>query len=112
MLFEGEPFLWFDTLAAAQAVYNESGEQARACILNEFAIIRRNESLDFTSGYSWVTILFRFSRKRGDDVRTAEARVQGELQDESNVDIGQRLRCRGGVGGRASGAYRRLEGVS
>ncbi len=64
--FEGDPLLWFDTLAAARVVYNESGEQARDCLVTEFKTIKRNQSLEFTSGYSWTTILFKFPRKRGE----------------------------------------------
>ena len=72
VLFEDQPLLWFDTLSAAQAVYYASAEQARECVLNEFKIIRRNKSLEFTSGYSWATILFRFPRKHGEDLLAAD----------------------------------------
>ena len=61
-------------------------------MLNEFKLIRRNESLQFTSGYSWATILFRFPRKRGDDLVAAEARVLEELKEETDANLGERLR--------------------
>src|SRR5438093_6374254 len=77
VLFEDQPLLWFDTLSAAQAVYYASAEQALKCVLNEFKIIRHNESLQFTYGYSWATILFRFPRKRRDDLVPAATRIAG-----------------------------------
>lgn len=93
VLFEGEPLLWFDSLAAARVVYNESGEQARACLVKEFEIIRRNESLEFTSGYTWATTLLGFPRKRGEALPAARKRTEQQLRDDVDGDIMERLRA-------------------
>jgi hypothetical protein len=90
VLFD-EPLLWFDTVAAVQAVYNASAEQARECVLNEFKIIRRSASLDFTSGYSWATIIFHFPRLPGEELHAAEVRIREDLREEEDTDIGARL---------------------
>jgi len=92
VLFEGEPLLWFDSLAAARVVYNESGDQARDCLVKEFEIIRRNESLEFTSGYMWATTLLSFPRKRCEVLAAARERIEQELQDDEDGDIIDRLR--------------------
>lgn len=93
VIFEGQRILWFDNLAAARVVYKESGEQARECLANEFAIVRRNRSLEFTSGYSWATMLFTFPRKQGEAVEAARERVEQELREESDGAISERLRA-------------------
>lgn len=93
VLFEGEPLLWFDSLAAARVVYNESGEQARDCLMKEFEIIRRSESLEFTSGYTWATTLLGFPRERAEALSAARERVERELRDDEAGDIVERLRA-------------------
>jgi hypothetical protein len=93
MLFEGEALLWFDSLAAARVVYSESGKHARDCLVKEFEIIRRNESLGFTSSYTWATTLLGFPRPRGEALAAARERIEQELQDDEDGDIIQQLRA-------------------
>ena len=93
VLFEGEPLLWFDSQSAAHAVYSESATQARNCLANEFETIRRDTSMEFTSGYSWAAILFGFTRMLEEGLAAARTRIEEELRDEANSGIGLRLRA-------------------
>jgi hypothetical protein len=92
VLFEADGLLWFDSLPAAQDEYQRSGEQARECIASEFETIRTSESLVFTSGYSWSTILFAFPRAHGEALEIARSRVEQELRGDSDSELGHHLR--------------------
>lgn len=93
VLFEGEPLVWFDSLAAARAVYNESRNQAQDCLVKECEIIRRNEFPEFASGDTWAATLLGFPRERGEALPTARERIEHKLRDEENGDINERRRA-------------------
>jgi hypothetical protein len=86
-----ENLLWFNGLEDARAAATESAQSANQACLDSIRLILNEDSpLVMNSGYSWVVMLFRFVRRRGEDLDAASSRILANLAVDDEIE--QRLK--------------------